>query len=86
MVDHRPGGLWWELWEETGATIAALLNKLFLERSLVEEIRMDNDTAFKSAQVKPKLDRWNVQTYDGAAYRPSGNNMLKISQGCKGKS
>ena len=57
MIDCGLDGIaiWWELRGKTGAAIAALLNKLFLERSPLEEILIDNGKAFKSAPVKAVL-------------------------------
>ena len=79
MVDCGPGKIatWWELSGETGMVIAALLNELFLEKGSVEEILMDNGTAFKSAPVKAVLDRWNCKHITGCKKNLDGTAALR---------
>ena len=59
-------------------------NLVILERGPVEEILMDDGTAFNSASVKAVLNRWNVRTYYRTGYRPSWNGIVESSQDCKG--
>lgn len=50
---------------------------MILERGPIDEILMDNHTAFKSAAMKEILDRWNVKSYFWAAYKQNGNGILE---------
>ena len=79
MVDCGPGrvAIWRELKAENAEEIARLLNEIFLERGPVEEVLMDNGTAFRSRVMKEMLDKWNVGRYFRAAYRPSGNGIVE---------
>lgn len=79
MVDCGPGrvAIWRELRAENAEEIARILNEIFLERGPVEEVLMDNSTAFRSRVMKEMLDKWNVSRYFRAAYRPSGNGIVE---------
>lgn len=79
MVDCGPGrvAIWRELRAENAVEIAKVLNEVFLERGPVEEVLMDNGTAFRSQVLKDVLDKWNVRRYFRAAYRPSGNGIVE---------
>lgn len=79
MVDCGPGriAIWKELRADNGEEIARMLNDIFLERGPVDEVLMDNSTAFRSQGLKNVLDRWNVRRYFRAAYRPSGNGIVE---------
>ncbi|XP_076036529.1 uncharacterized protein LOC143022271 [Oratosquilla oratoria] len=79
MVDCGPGrfGIWRELKAETGEEIARVINEVFLERGPVDEVLMDNDTAFRSEALKGTLDKWNTRRFFRAAYRPSGNGIVE---------
>ena len=79
MVDCGPGrvAIWRELRAENAEEIARILNEVFLERGPVEQVLMDNGTAFRSQVVKEMLDKWNVSRYFRAAYRPSGNGIVE---------
>lgn len=79
MVDCGPGrvAVWRKLRAENAEIIAGVLNELFLERGPVEEVLMDNGTAFRSQTLKNMLDRWNVSRFFRAAYRPSGNGIVE---------
>lgn len=79
MVDCGPGrvAIWRGLRAENAREIAKVLNEIFLERGPVEEVLMDNGTAFRSQVLKDMLDKWNVRRYFRAAYRPSGNGIVE---------
>ncbi|XP_076030373.1 uncharacterized protein LOC143018669 [Oratosquilla oratoria] len=79
MVDCGPGrfGIWRELKAETGEEIARVMNEVFLERGPVDEVLMDNGTAFRSEALKGTLDKWNTRRFFRAAYRPSGNGIVE---------
>ena len=79
MVDCGPGrvAIWRELRAENAEDIARTLNEIFLERGPVEEVLMDNGTAFRSRVMKEMLDKWNISRYFRAAYRPSGNGIVE---------
>lgn len=79
MVDCGPGrvAIWRELRAENAEEIAGVLNEIFLERGPVDEVLMDNGTAFRSQALKDLLDRWNVRRFFRAAYRPSGNGIVE---------
>lgn len=59
---------------ESAEEISRVLYEIYLERGPVEEVLMDNRTAFRSRALKDVLDEWNVSRYFRAACRPSGNS------------
>ncbi|XP_076056355.1 uncharacterized protein LOC143034304 [Oratosquilla oratoria] len=79
MVDCGPGrfGIWRELKAETGEEIERVMNEIFLERGPVDEVLMDNGTAFRSEALKGTLDKWKTRRFFRAAYRPSGNGIVE---------
>nr|XP_027233814.1 uncharacterized protein LOC113825211 [Penaeus vannamei] len=79
MVDCGPGrvAIWRRLRGETAEEISGILNELFLERGPVDEVLMDNSTAFRSQVLKNMLDKWNISRFFRAAYRPSGNGIVE---------
>lgn len=79
LVDCGPGrvAIWRELRSENAREIAKVLNEIFLERGPVDEVLMDNGTAFRSRELEDMLGKWNVSRYFRAAYRPSGNGIVE---------
>lgn len=79
MLDCGPGrfAIWRELRTETAHAICKELDQVFLERGAVEEVLMDNATAFRSREMNELLAKWGVQPYYRAAYRPSGNGIVE---------
>lgn len=79
MVDCGPGRytMWKELARETAECIVKVLNEVFLERGPVDELMMDNSTAFRSELLKGFLEKWNIQQFFRAAYKPSGNGIVE---------
>lgn len=79
MVDCGPGrvAIWRKLRAENAEEIAGALNEVFLERGPVDEVLIDNSTAFRSQVLKNVLDKWNISRYFRAAYRPSGNGIVE---------
>lgn len=60
-----------------GVLVIVVVNKVFLKRCHVDEVLIDNETAFRSAVMKEMLDRWNVKCYFRAVYKPSGKSIVK---------
>ena len=79
MVDCGPGrfAIWRKLSHETAACIIQQLEEVFFERGPVDEILMDNATAFRSEEMSNFLAKWNTRPYFRAAYRPSGNGIVE---------
>ena len=79
LVDCGPGrfAIWRELTRETGECIKFQLNQIFLERGPVQEVLMDNSTAFHSVTLAELFERWKIRRYYRAAYRPSGNGIVE---------
>ncbi|XP_076032416.1 uncharacterized protein LOC143020143 [Oratosquilla oratoria] len=64
MVECGPGrfAIWRELKAEIVEEIARVMNEIFLERGSVNEVLLDNSTAFWSEALKDMLDKWNHET------------------------
>ena len=79
ILDCGPGrfAIWRLMKNETAAAICTELDQIFFERGSVEEILMDNATAFRSEEMKRLLDRWAINPFFRAAYRPSGNGIVE---------
>ena len=79
MVDCGPGrfAVWRELRRETAECIASELEEVFLERGPVEEVLMDNATAFRSETLRELFDRWKIQPFIRNAYRADGNGIVE---------
>lgn len=79
MIDCGPSrfGIWRKLNREAAAEITRNLENVFLERGPVSEVLMDNGTAFRSAELRAMMERWNVQQLFRAAYRPEGNGIVE---------
>lgn len=79
IVDCGPGRLaiWKKLVRESADIISSVLEEIFLERGPVEEILMDNATAFRSAIFTDFLAKWNINSFYRAAYRASGNGIVE---------
>ena len=79
MIDCGPGrvAIWREIRRESAEEIATVLNSVFLERGPVDEILMDNGTAFRSELLERMMNSWNVRQFFRAAYRPSGNGIVE---------
>ena len=79
MVDCGPGrfAIWRALRYETANCIVQQLEEVFYERGPVDEILMDNATAFRSEEMRRFLDRWKTKPYYRATYRPSGNGIVE---------
>ncbi|XP_029638122.1 uncharacterized protein LOC115213326 [Octopus sinensis] len=79
MVDCRPGllAIWRELRMGIANEIAQILNGIFLEKGLMEELLMDNEAAFHSEVLRDMHDWWKVCRLFRAVYRPSGNGIVE---------
>ena len=79
MVDCGPGrfAIWRKMTREDAPQISAELESVFLERGPVDELLMDNSTAFRSEHMRNMLSRWNVSRVFRAAYRPGGNGIVE---------
>ncbi|XP_076057133.1 uncharacterized protein LOC143034657 [Oratosquilla oratoria] len=79
MIDCGPGhfAVWRELKTEKGEEIAPVKNEIFLERGPMDEVLMDNSTAFRSGILKEMLGKWSTRRFFRAAYRPSGNGIVE---------
>ena len=79
IVDCGPGrfAIWRELKRETAECIAAVMEEIFLERGPVDEVLMDNATAFRSELLRELLDRWKVRPFYRNAYRADGNGIAE---------
>ena len=79
MVDCGPGrfAIWRQLKREDAQCITAELENIFMERGPVDELLMDNSTAFRSQYLRDMLQCWNVDRVFRAAYRPGGNGIVK---------
>lgn len=79
MVDCGPSrfAIWRQLKREDAGEISRVLEEIFLERGPVQELLMDNGTAFRSEILIRLLERWGVNGLYRAAYRPSGNGIVE---------
>lgn len=79
MVDCGPGrfAIWRKLKKEDAQEISAEFNNVFLERGPVDELLMDNSTAFRSRCLGDMLHDWNITRVFRAAYRPGGNGIVE---------
>lgn len=69
--------IWRELHAKTAVAVATEFENVFFERGPVEEIIMDNSTAFCSELFQVMLEKWNIQKYYKAAYRPGRNEIVE---------
>ena len=53
------------------------MEEIFLERGPVDEVLMDNATAFRSELLQELLDRWKVQPFYRNAYSADGNGIVE---------
>ena len=79
LVDCGPGRfvIWREMHNETSTVIIKNLHQIFCERGPVDELLMDNATAFRSQSMSEFLSKWGVRPCFRAAYRPSGNGIVE---------
>ena len=79
IMDCGPGrfAIWRRLSHETAECILTILEGVFFERGPVDEILMDNATAFRSHIFQDFLSKWNVHPFYRAAYRASGNGIVE---------
>lgn len=79
VVDCGPGryALWRELKRESAQCILLQLQQIFMERGPVDEILMDNATAFRSRELNELFKYWKIRPLYRAAYRPSGNGIVE---------
>ena len=79
VIDCGPGryALWRELKRETAQCIYIQLQQIFRERGPVDEILMDNATAFRSSELRQLFEHWRIRPFYRAAYRPSGNGIIE---------
>ena len=79
VVDCGPSrfAIWKELSTENAREISMMLEGIFLERGPVEEVLMDNSTAFRSQLLREMLEKWNTRCLFRAAYRPGGNGIVE---------
>lgn len=79
MVDCGPGrfAIWRKLKKDDAQEISAELNNVFLESGPVDELLMDNSTAFRSQCLGDMLHHWNIARVFRAAYRPGGNGIVE---------
>ena len=79
VVVCGPGrfAIWRKLKREDAQEISAELDNIFLERGPVDELLLDNSTAFRSQCLGDMLSRWNTSRVFRAAYRPEGNGIVE---------
>ncbi|GFO06854.1 Gag-pro-pol polyprotein [Plakobranchus ocellatus] len=79
IVDCGPGrfAIWRALRNETAISICKELDQVFCERGPVDELLMDNATAFRSGEMSVLLEKWNTHPFYRAAYRASGNGIVE---------
>ncbi|KAK4318086.1 hypothetical protein Pmani_010884 [Petrolisthes manimaculis] len=79
VVDCGPGrfAIWRKLKRENAQEISAELESIFLERGPVNELLLDNSTAFRSQYLGDMLGRWKISRVFRAAYRPGGNGIVE---------
>ena len=79
FIDCGPGrfAIWRQLKTETASAICSELNQIFFERGPVEELLMDNATAFRGGEMEQLLEEWQIKPFYRAAYRPSGNGIIE---------
>ena len=79
LVDCGPGryAIWREMKNETADSIVTNLDQIFYERGPVEQILMDNATAFRSEKMANLLKKWNIKSWYRAAYKASGNGIVE---------
>ncbi|GFN98851.1 Pol polyprotein [Plakobranchus ocellatus] len=79
IVDCGPGrfAIWRALRNETATSICKELDQVFCERGPVDELLMDNATAFRSEEMSVLLEKWNTHPIYRAAYRASGNGIVE---------
>ena len=62
---------------EDAQDISAELDNIFLERGPVDELLLDNSTAFRSQCLGDMLSHWNITWVIQASYRPGGNGIAE---------
>ena len=79
IIDCGPGryAIWREVPNETAEAVVKSLEQIFFEHGPVNEILMDNATAFRSQVMKKFMERWNVGAWFRAAYRAAGNGIIE---------
>ena len=79
IIDCGPGRLavWRRIPNETAENICDILEEIFLERGPVEEVLMDNGSAFRSRVMRDFLKKWKVSPFYRAAYRAAGNGIVE---------
>ena len=79
LVDCGPGrfAMWRALTRETAECIKVELAEIFMERGPLNEVLMDNGTAFHSECLTQFFYEWNVNMFFRAAYRASGNGIVE---------
>ena len=53
------------------------LDQIFYERGPVEQILMDNATAFRSENMVILIKKWNIKSWYRAAYKAGGNGIVE---------
>ena len=53
------------------------MQQIFMERGPVDEILMDNATAFRSRELTELFKYWKIRPLYRAAYRASGNGIVE---------
>ncbi len=66
---------------ETACKIEGVLNSIFLERESVEEVLLDNSTAFRLERLKVFLDKWNLVCEGGKKFIPTLFVLVCLSLG-----
>ena len=57
--------------------MATVLEELFREQGPVNELLCDNSATFRSYKLVELCRQWNIRQRFRAAYRPSGNGIVK---------
>uniref|UniRef100_A0A5S6QJ31 Uncharacterized protein n=1 Tax=Trichuris muris TaxID=70415 RepID=A0A5S6QJ31_TRIMR len=79
MIDCGPSrfAIWRLLIHRSSVEVARHLESVFYERGAPEELLTDNDTAFRSREVRLVTERWGTRLRFRCAYAPSGNGITE---------
>ncbi|XP_065650805.1 uncharacterized protein LOC136078924 [Hydra vulgaris] len=79
MIDCGPSrfAIWRKLPREDTKNVVSLLESVFREHVLPQELLMDNGAVFKSSEFSNICEKWCVKKKYRCAFRPSGNGIVE---------